>query len=130
MVVASVASVQSAGAASATDGLIGSIVPMVSPTAGGGPMRIYGSGFGGTTAVAFGGVPALNFKVIDGTLLTATVPPAANGILANNTWSISRSPTTRRRRSPSAARLSTLVVARRTSDHQVLKGETVRPSRP
>ena len=53
--------------------------PQVARTVGGTPIRIYGTGFEGTTAVTFGGVPALDLAVIDGALLTATVPPAAGG---------------------------------------------------
>ncbi len=41
-------------------------------------MRIYGSGFGGTTKVTFGTKPA-RFAVIDGHLLTAVAPPVPGG---------------------------------------------------
>ena len=59
--------------------------PQIARTAGGTPVRIYGTGFAGTTSVTFGGVPALDFEVIDSALLTATVPPAPGGPAASNT---------------------------------------------
>jgi len=59
--------------------------PQVARTAGGTPVRIYGAGLEGTTSVTFGDVPALDFKVIDGALLTATVPPAVGGAASSNT---------------------------------------------
>lgn len=61
------------------------LLPQAGPTAGGTPVRISGAGFGGTTQVLIGGVPVLDFAVIDSTLLTVTTPPAATGPAANNT---------------------------------------------
>ena len=71
----------SPAAAVASDGppVIEYTTPQVARTAGGTPVRISGTGFKGTTSVTFGGVPALDFKAVDSTLLTATVPPAAPG---------------------------------------------------
>jgi len=73
--------------AAATDGppVIGSTVAQAGPTTGAVPIRIYGSGFLGTLSVKFGTVNATKFKVVDGGLITAVVPAAANGSGANNT---------------------------------------------
>lgn len=45
---------------------------------------ILGQGFKGTTAVSFGGIPAL-YKVVSGTYLTATVPIGAGGLVTVST---------------------------------------------
>ncbi len=73
--------------AAATDGppVIGSTVAQAGPTTGAVPIRIYGTGFLGTLSVKFGTVNATRFKVVDGGLITAVVPAAANGTGANNT---------------------------------------------
>ncbi|MDQ6948853.1 MAG: IPT/TIG domain-containing protein, partial [Actinomycetota bacterium] len=65
---------------------ITSLDPQVAPTAGGTPVRIYGSGFTGATAVTFGTVAATDFVVIGDGLITAIVPPAAGGAAADNTF--------------------------------------------
>ena len=64
-------------------------VPQVHPPAGGRPVRIYGEGFLGTTSVKFGVstnpatyVEAPDFRVVDGDLIIATVPPAPAGVLS------------------------------------------------
>ncbi len=63
--------------AAATDGppTIEYTTPQVARTAGGTPVRITGTGLDGTISVTFGGVPALDFRAVNSTLLTATVPP-------------------------------------------------------
>ena len=69
------------GRAPAADGrpFVSRFWPQTSPTHGGRPVRIYGSGFGGTTKVTFGTKPA-RFAVIDGHLLTAVAPPVPGGV--------------------------------------------------
>lgn len=54
----------------------GSPAPQSGPTAGGQPVRIYGSGFDGTTSVKFGGVNATSFHIVDSHLITAVTPTA------------------------------------------------------
>src|SRR5947209_17081827 len=85
VVAGSIATLLSAGPAVAADGppVMASTLPQISPTSGGSPIRIYGSGFGGTTSVTFGGAPSPNFKVIDSTLITAVTPAGANNTLVN-----------------------------------------------
>ncbi|CAN5233480.1 hypothetical protein BH18ACT4_BH18ACT4_04410 [soil metagenome] len=56
--------------------------PQAHPPEGGTPIRIYGDGFLGTTEVTFGGVPALDFRVIDSGLITAILPPADPNLLS------------------------------------------------
>lgn len=67
-------------AAAATDGApqLFYTTPQVARTAGGTPVRIFGSGFLGTTSVTFGGRPALDLKVVDTHLITATAPSGPN----------------------------------------------------
>src|SRR5947209_8791087 len=85
VVAGSIATLLSAGPAVAADGppVMASTLPQISRTTGGAPIRIYGSGFGGTTSVTFGGVPSPNFKVIDSTLITAVAPAVSSSL--NNT---------------------------------------------
>ncbi len=59
--------------------------PQTSPTAGGGPVRIYGRGLSGVTSVTFGTVESPGFKAIDSGLIAAIVPPAAGGTADDNT---------------------------------------------
>lgn len=77
-----------ANPALALDGppVVESINPQWAPTAGGVPVRIYGTGLTGVTSVKFGAVNATKFKVIDSFLITAVVPAAATGTAANNTF--------------------------------------------
>ena len=72
--------------AEANDGppTIASLSAQSSRTSGENAIRIYGSGFEGTTSVKFGAADA-KFKVIDSGLLTVAVPPAPGGAAANNT---------------------------------------------
>ncbi len=70
--------------AQATDGApeIYYTEPQIARTAGGTPVRIVGTGFEGTTSVSFTNgagqeAPALDFRVVSSTLITATVPSAA-----------------------------------------------------
>ena len=69
-------------AAAAVTPVIDGISPMSGPTAGGTPVRIYGSDFIGTTAVRFGSALSPKFKVVDKNLITAITPVAP---VANNT---------------------------------------------
>ncbi len=57
----------------------GSPMPQAHRLAGGGAVRVYGTGFLGVTAVTFGGAPAPDFRVFDGDLIVATVPAGAPG---------------------------------------------------
>lgn len=65
---------------------IDNVVPQVAPIGGGTPVRIYGSGFLGTTSVLVGSRPSPRFAVIDSHLITAIVPSATGGVAANNTF--------------------------------------------
>lgn len=66
--------------------VVDGVAPMTGPTAGGLPVRIYGSNFAaGPISVTFGGVASTHVKRVDFTLITAVVPPAAGGLAANNT---------------------------------------------
>ncbi len=60
-------------------------VPQSGPTAGGSPVRIYGSAFSGATAVKFGTVAATSYHIVDDQLITAVVPAASGGTGDNNT---------------------------------------------
>ena len=77
-VVTTTAATVSPAAAQAPAPYVSSVLPQVSPTAGGTAVRIYGSGFTGATAVTFGGVAAPSFHIVDDLLLTATTPPGAD----------------------------------------------------
>lgn len=73
--------------ASAAPVITSSLSPQSGPTAGGTPVRIYGTGFtGGVVDVEFDNVNATDFKVIDATLITAVVPAASGGSGDNNTF--------------------------------------------
>jgi hypothetical protein len=50
--------------------------PQVHRPEGGGAVRIYGEGFLGTTSVTIGGITVPDFRVVDGDLIIARVPPA------------------------------------------------------
>jgi hypothetical protein len=80
-------SILTAGPAWAADGppVVEGATPQSGPTAGGIPVRIYGTGFQGTTSVKFGAVLATNVTVIDSGLMTVIAPPAAGGAAADNT---------------------------------------------
>ncbi len=54
--------------------LVEIVAPHSGPTAGGNPVRIYGDGFTGTTAVKFGNTDSTKFAVINDDLITAVVP--------------------------------------------------------
>jgi len=54
---------------------ITSIIPSSGPAAGGTPVAIQGTGFSGTTEVAFGGIEATGVTVINDGLIDATIPP-------------------------------------------------------
>jgi len=56
-----------------------SVAPSSGPPTGGTSVTITGSGFTGTTAVAFGGTAAASFQVDSDTQITATSPPEAPG---------------------------------------------------
>jgi hypothetical protein len=88
ILLAVLAPASTAGAAPAADGppAVAGIAPQVAPISGGVPIRIYGSGFLGTTSVLFGGRPSPKFAVIDSNLITAIVAPASGGGAANNTF--------------------------------------------
>jgi prepilin-type N-terminal cleavage/methylation domain-containing protein len=58
--------------------IISSISVGSGPVAGGTTVNITGTGFRGTTAVAFGGVAASSFTVNSATSITATSPPFTN----------------------------------------------------
>ncbi len=62
----------------------GPAVPQVHRPAGGSAVRIYGEGLLGATAVRFGGALAPDFRVVDGDLIIATVPPAAVPLVQND----------------------------------------------
>ncbi len=66
----------------ATSHVVEAVAPQWAPTAGATPIRIYGDGFTGVTAVKIGGVNATAFSFIDDDLITAVVP--AGG--PNNTF--------------------------------------------
>ena len=51
-----------------------SVVPSAGPLSGGTSVNVYGSGFTGTTSVAFGSVPASSFFVISDNQLVAVSP--------------------------------------------------------
>ena len=55
------------------------VSPSTGPVAGGAGVTIHGSGFTGTTAVTFGGLPATGISVVDASTLTATTPAHAAG---------------------------------------------------
>jgi hypothetical protein len=67
-----------------------SLAPHSGPTAGGTPVRIYGTGFTGATSIGgsvkFGTNNATKVTVVDDTLITAIVPAASGGSAANNTF--------------------------------------------
>jgi hypothetical protein len=56
---------------------VGAVSPSAGPVGGGNTVLIVGAGFEGTTAVRFGGTPALFFSVVSDTLLTAVAPPGS-----------------------------------------------------
>ena len=56
------------------------VSPGSGPSAGGNTVTVTGTGFTGTSAVAFGTVPATSFTVNSDTSITATVPAGAVGI--------------------------------------------------
>lgn len=58
-----------------------SLNPRYGPGAGGTSVTITGTGFTGTTAVAFGANPAASFSVVSDTTITATSPAAATGTI-------------------------------------------------
>ncbi|HUQ64489.1 MAG TPA: hypothetical protein VM121_12105 [Acidimicrobiales bacterium] len=64
-------------------GTEGAPVPAAHRPAGGSAVRIYGERLLGTTSVTIGGVPAPDFRVVDGDLIIATVPPVGVGILSS-----------------------------------------------
>ena len=59
---------------------ITSIIPSSGPTAGGTPVAIQGSGFSGTTGLAFGGVQATGVTVRSDGLIDATIPPGSGTV--------------------------------------------------
>jgi hypothetical protein len=60
--------------------IITRIVPARGPAAGGTGVTISGSGFAGTTAVAFGNVEATNFTVDSSTQVSAVTPPGTGAV--------------------------------------------------
>ncbi|MFI6977374.1 IPT/TIG domain-containing protein [Embleya sp. NPDC050154] len=56
-----------------------SVTPGSGPAAGGTAVTVTGTGFTGTTAVAFGATPAPSYTVVDDTTITATAPPGTPG---------------------------------------------------
>lgn len=56
--------------------VVTAVAPTAGPAAGGTAVRLTGSNFTGTTAVAFGAVPAASFTVVNDTTITATAPAA------------------------------------------------------
>lgn len=78
---AAVAAAAAADPAPVADGrpFVSRFWPQSGPTGGGRPVRIYGSGFGGTTKVSFGTKPA-RFAIVDSHLLTAVAPPVPGGV--------------------------------------------------
>ena len=54
---------------------ITSIAPTSGPSTGGTTVAINGTGLGGATSVTFGGVAAVNLRVISDTQITAITPP-------------------------------------------------------
>lgn len=63
-----------------------SVAPQSGPTAGGTPIRIYGTGFTGVNDVEIENRNATDYKFVDDTLITAVVPSALNGTSDNNTF--------------------------------------------
>ena len=55
------------------------LAPKTGPAAGGTVVTITGTGFNGTTAVSFGGVPAGSFTVSSSTSITAEAPAGTSG---------------------------------------------------
>jgi hypothetical protein len=55
--------------------------PRVGPTTGGTTVTITGTNFTGATAVNFGALGALSFKVVSATTITAVSPPQAPGVV-------------------------------------------------
>lgn len=76
----------SAQPASAAPVIDSSVAPQSGPTAGGTPIRIYGSGFTGVNDVEIENQNVTKYKFVDDTLITAVVPAAANGTSDNNTF--------------------------------------------
>lgn len=62
----------------------GAVGALDSPSGRGRRLRIYGEGLLGTTAVTIGGVPAPDFRLVDGDLIIATVPPAGVPLTQND----------------------------------------------
>lgn len=60
---------------------ITSIAPAVGPTAGGTPVTITGTNLTGATSVTFGGIPATDPVVVAPTMITATIPAHAAGVV-------------------------------------------------
>jgi len=58
------------------------VTPASGSTAGGQTVQITGTGFTSTSAVSFGGVPALGFSVINDTHINATTPAHAGGAVS------------------------------------------------
>ncbi|MBQ0988034.1 IPT/TIG domain-containing protein, partial [Streptomyces sp. F63] len=59
-----------------------SVVPDRGPAAGGTPVTLTGSGFGGATAVRFGTAPAASFTVVSATRIDAVAPAGSPGPVA------------------------------------------------
>src|SRR5205085_10979740 len=55
--------------------------PRVGSTGGGTTVTILGTNFTGATAVDFGTLGALSFKVVSATTITAVAPPEAPGVV-------------------------------------------------
>ncbi len=58
---------------------VSSISPSSGPATGGTAVTVTGSGFTGATAVTVGGLPLVNFVVVNDTTVTGTIPPGTSG---------------------------------------------------
>jgi hypothetical protein len=65
----------------AVGSVVDTITPAEGPEVGGTPVTLGGSGFTGATGATFGGVPGVDFVVVNDTTITVTSPPGAPGVV-------------------------------------------------